>query len=108
MQEGRDVAGAARHRHDFDRQTLGSVDDQIRANGPEPNRIPGEVLASVTHSRSSPQRLEGIEESPYPAVGGVDVVRGDVFPDVVKVQLRFGAENVAAQARFFRRSSDLS
>jgi hypothetical protein len=49
-------------------------------------------------------RVPGIS---YPAVGGVNAVGGDVFPDVVQVESCIGAEIVAAHAHFFRRSSDL-
>jgi hypothetical protein len=44
-----------------------------------------------------------IEQFLYPAVGGIDTVCGDVLPDVVQIEVRVNAEDVASQARGFRR-----
>ena len=38
-QEGGDVAGTLRHRHDPDGPTFGAADDEVRADRPEQNRV---------------------------------------------------------------------
>jgi hypothetical protein len=38
----------------------------------------------VAHARRFSEGFEGIEQLPDPAVGGVEVIRGDIFPNVVE------------------------
>ena len=51
--------------------------------------------------------VKRIEQLGDPAVGGVNAVGGNIFPDVLKIQDCLCAENVVAHARGFRRCSDL-
>jgi len=51
-------------------------------------------------------RLESVEEFSDPTIRGFDVVLGNVFPNLVEVQLGRSAENVLAHALSFLRSRD--
>ena len=42
-----------------------------------------------------------------PMVGSVDIVRSDVLPDVVQIEVRIDAKDVPTHARGFQRSPDL-
>jgi hypothetical protein len=66
-----------------------------------------EILAPVTRSRCLREGFKRVEQSTNPAVGGIAVIRGDVFPDLLEIKLRIDAEDVAAHPRSLRRWSDL-
>ena len=61
----------------------------------------------MAHARRLPEGFECIEQLSDSPVSGVDIIRSDVFPNLVEIELDSGAENVAAHARGFRRCSDL-
>ena len=48
-----------------------------------------------------------IEQLSDPAIGGVEVIGGDIFPNLVEIEVRIDAKNEAAHARDLRRCSDL-
>ena len=50
MQERRNISGALRHGDDIDGLALGAVNDEIRADRPEPDRITREVFAYMAHA----------------------------------------------------------
>src|SRR5271169_6254557 len=101
MQERGNVAGALRHGHYLDGAAVGPVDDEVSTDRPEQHRMRGEVFALVTHAWGFPESFKSIEELAYPAVGGVDVIPGDVFPDIIKVKVGIGAKDVVAHAPDF-------
>jgi hypothetical protein len=70
---------------------LDAVENQVCIEGPEKDGIVGNVLSLVADSWISRDSLKGIEEFPNPALGSVNVVVSDVFPNLVQVQLRAGA-----------------
>jgi hypothetical protein len=49
----------------------------------ESNRVGCQVFAPVSHAGSLSERFKRTEQFFAPAVGGVDIVRGDVLPDIV-------------------------
>jgi hypothetical protein len=44
----------------------------------------------VAHPRCKPEGFKRIEQFSDPAVGGFDVIRSDVFPNLVKIEVRIG------------------
>jgi hypothetical protein len=48
----------------------------------------------VAQARCLPEGFERIEQLSDPAIGGVEVVRGDVLPNLVEIEVRIGAEDV--------------
>jgi hypothetical protein len=106
-QECGNIAGALSHRNDLRGVAFGAVNDEVRADGPEQNREPRKVFAPVPHAGSAPEGFKRIEQFADPSVGGVDTVRSNVLPDIVQIEARIYAEDVAAHATGFRRSADL-
>jgi hypothetical protein len=70
------------HSHNFDELVLDAIENQVRAYRPEKDRVFSEVFSLVPHRRGSCKRSEGVKEFANPSVGGVDVVVGDVFPNL--------------------------
>jgi len=85
VQKHGNIAGASGHGDYFNGTAFGAVNDEVRGHGPEANRVRGKVFPCVAHAGSLREGLESVEELAYPAVGGLNVVPGDVFPDVVEV-----------------------
>jgi hypothetical protein len=83
------------------------INDEVGANRLEQNRVSREVLALMPHPWVTTQYLEGIKESCYPPVCGVNAIDGNLLPDIVEVEIGIDAEHISAHAVFFRRSSDL-
>ena len=92
--------------HNLDELILKAVENQVCAHRPEEDGISGKILALVTHSGVSGQFVKSVEELVDPAVGGCNVVLGDVLPDLVQVQIGAGAEDVRVHAMRLRRSLD--
>lgn len=67
-----------------DGTAFGTVDDEVGAHRPEQNPTVGEVLAPVAHARRFPKGLKCIEQLSDPPIGGVDVIRRDIFPNLVE------------------------
>ena len=65
------------------------------------------VRARMPNAGALAQGLEGIKDFCYPPVGRVDVVLGDVFPDLLQVTVGIDAKNITAHGLDFRRASDL-
>jgi hypothetical protein len=106
-QEGGNVTGTLRRRHDFDGTAFSAINNELRADGPEQNRVSGQVFAPVSHAGSLSEGFKRIEKFFDPVVGSVDIVRSDVFPNIVQIEVRINADDEAAHARGFRRSPDL-
>ena len=107
VQKCGNVARALRDGHYLDGAALGPINNDVSIDRPEQHRIPGEIFALMAHAWGLPESFESVEEFAYPAVGGVDVVPGDVFPDIIQVKVSIGAKDVVAHAPDFRRASDL-
>ena len=56
------------------------------ADGPEQDRIRGEVFPLVAHPRRMPEGFKRIEQFSGPAIGGFDVIGSDVFPNLVEIE----------------------
>ena len=61
----------------------------------------------MAHPGSLGERFEGVEERTDPVIGCVEVVLGDVVPNVVQIQLGGNTQNVPAHAPIFLRARDL-
>lgn len=101
------VAGALRHRNDFDRNRVGPINDEIGTERPESDWIRSQVFSHVAGFRTVSQLVKAIEQSLCPAIRCVNTIRRDIFPYFVEIEFSFDAEDIRAQAFFFRRSSDL-
>src|SRR5665213_3887373 len=67
----------------------------------------GQVLAAVRHAWGLSEQFKCIEQFFDPAIGSIDIVRSDVFPDIVQIEISVNTEDVAAHVRGLRRSPDL-
>jgi hypothetical protein len=83
MQERGNIAGSLAHGDYFNGLLLDAIDDEIRIYRPEKNGIRRKIVASVCHTGIERKSVEGIEEFSYPAVGGINIVLGNIFPDFV-------------------------
>src|SRR5208283_615311 len=101
-----DVTRTLRDRNNFNRPVFSAIDDQVGANRPEQHRQLGEVLPIVAHARRARKGLERTKQLSEPAVGGVDVIGGEVFPDFVEVEVGINAENITRHGVRFRRFCD--
>jgi hypothetical protein len=63
--------------------TFDGINDEVCADWPEQHRVRSQVFAPVPHSGSSSESLKCVEQLLDPTVGSVDIVRGDVLPDIV-------------------------
>jgi len=61
-QERRDVARPLCQPPDLDGTAISAVDDEVRPDRPEQDRIRREILAAVPHTGSSPQGFEGVKQ----------------------------------------------
>jgi hypothetical protein len=87
VQERGDVTSTLRYGYYLNRQPDGPIDDKISAYREEEYRMVSKVFALVTDTRCTPDSLKRIEQFSYPAISGVDVVFGDVLPDVFQIQV---------------------
>lgn len=105
-QKRRNIPRALRYSHNLDEIFLSAIEYQVSANGPEENRIQGQVISLMPYARASRQRVEGVKELSDPAIRCANVVKGDILPYLVLVQRCAGAENVLFHALSFLRSRD--
>jgi hypothetical protein len=57
--------------------------------------------------RACRQWLKGIEKPGYPMVSSVNIILGDIFPDVIHVAVGIIAQDILHHTLAFRRCSDL-
>src|ERR1017187_515838 len=107
VQEGRNIARALGHGHNLYGPRCGAIDDEVSAHRPEQNRVSGQVLALMAYARRVANGVKRIEQPAYPLVGGVNVILGDIVPDVIQIPVGIFAQNILRHTLAFRRSSDL-
>src|SRR5579863_6850423 len=92
--------GARRLRRAF---SIGHVGDYIFTYRLKPQRLRCEVGTAVTHVRKWHERLDRFVDFFTNPVGSVEVVCGDVFPDLVEIRvgLRVSNESAHESARRF-------
>lgn len=89
-----DIAGTSCDSNDLDGPVHGSINDKVRANGPEQHRIFRQIFAGVSYAGRTAERFKRVEQLAYPPVGGVNVIRGDVAPDLIKIAVGIDAEDI--------------
>jgi hypothetical protein len=80
------ISRALSYGHNLNELALNTIDNKVRAYRPKQDGVSGEIIQLVPHSGVPGQLIEGVEESPDPAVGGCDIVLGNVLKDFVQVQ----------------------
>lgn len=83
LQERWNLTRTLCHSDDLHCRANGAVDDEVSAHRKEQHRKSGKVLALMANAGCPPDGLECIEAFIDPAVGCVDIVLSDVFPDFV-------------------------
>ena len=72
---------------------LWRVSDHILANGLEEQWACGEVRAAVAYARKRDKGMDRFVDFFRRPIGSVQAVASDVFPDLVKIGVRFWVEN---------------
>jgi len=93
-------------REDLNRNTIRAIDDQIRPDWPEEYRVVGQVVATMSHSGRPCKSPKRVEESFDPPAGGINAVRGYVFPDLFQIEAGVNSKDVVIHPAGFRRSAD--
>lgn len=111
LQKSRNIARSLCHGHNLNQLRCvvicGAIDNQVRANRPEQNRVSGQVLAFMTDAGRFANGLKRVEQLVDPSVGGVKIVLGDIVLYAIQVAVGILAQDVTRHASVFRLCSDL-
>jgi hypothetical protein len=92
--------------HDFNLPAMFAIDDKVGGYGPKQDFVIGEVLACMAHSGIASQSLERVKELVNPAIRRVNIVLGDVLPNLIEIEIGAFAEDTLAHAMSLLRSAD--
>src|SRR6266536_78396 len=107
VQESGNIACTLGHGHNFNGPGCSTIDYEVSAHRPEQNRVGGQVLAVMAYAGRVADGVKRIEQLAYPLVGGVNIILGDIVPNVIQVAVGILAQNILRHALAFRRCSDL-
>ncbi len=66
---------------------MSAIDDQVGTQREEQHGIVCEVLPLVADARCPSDGLKSVEQFTYSSICGVDVVLGNILPDIVQIEL---------------------
>jgi hypothetical protein len=81
-----------KHPDDLDRLGLPSIHDQVRVDEPESILLADKLFAVVAHFWVSGEVVERFVDCVENAVSHVEVIAGDILPDLVELVLGEGCE----------------
>ena len=100
-----DVATDMEDADDLERFRLGTVDDVVAVNAPEPDILRHEILSQMAQARHARQAIHRFEEIVADSICGVNVVGRDVVPDVKQIVTGGRGKPEGVHLRLRRRAS---